>query len=57
MDETPTEADDDGVVEAVDESELGDDMSEEGEETAETEEGEGDENFDDVQMSGDEDDR
>ncbi|HNR19547.1 MAG TPA: hypothetical protein PKN75_07755 [Bacteroidia bacterium] len=57
LDETPTEADDDGVVEAVDESELGDDMSEEGEETAETEEGEGDENFDDVQMSGDEDDR
>jgi hypothetical protein len=57
LDDSQPEAEDDNVVEAVDESELGDDMSEEGGEASETEEGERDENFDDVEMSGDEDDR
>lgn len=51
------DTEDDQMVEAVDESELGDDMSEEGESKEESEEGEVDENFDDVEMTGDEDDR
>lgn len=59
LEETPSDvADDDNIVETVDESELGDDMSEEGELSSdESIESEGDENLDDVEMTGDEDDR